>query len=462
MGTVPFTILLVDDNEFVLRPLSRFLRQEGYRVLEARDGREALRRVADHVDLVILDGTMPGLSGLEVLASLRETYSDTDLPVMIATASSSSSQIVEAFELGANDYLTKPLDLPVVLARLRSRLRSKTPRRSRRARAAAAPGSRRIEAGTVLDGTYRLEALIGRGSFTEVYRATHLGRDLTVALKVLRPDGRGADERVRQRLLREGRSICHLQHPNVVTVMDAGVTAGGVPFLATELLEGRTLEAELKLHGRLSPARCAEILLPICDVLAKAHAAEIVHRDIKPQNIFLQQAPRGEIVKVLDFGIAKLMIESAPRPALDGSGAGPGTPAYMAPERFSGQAGNGKSDIYSLDLYSLGITVYKMLVGELPFTPADGNLAEMALMHQTQEPTRLRDLRPELPAEIEAVVLQALAKDPSRRPSARELAVRYCAALGIEVLAAPDPVAARSKPAASDRPAVPRDEARGG
>ena len=432
MTIAPFTILLVDDNEFVLRPLSRYLAEAGFEVLEARDGDEALRKVHEPVDLVILDVMMPGLSGVEVLEAIRGSFSDDELPVVMATASSGSEQIVQAFELGANDYITKPLDFPVVLARIQSRLRSRTPRQTRLAGESRETPWAALEPGAVLDGKYRLESPIGAGNFAEVYRATHLKLERQVAVKLLRA-GVGDDRELRERFLREGRSTCRIEHPNAVSVLDSSVTASGIPFLVTELLRGRTLESELQHCGRMSPSRCAEILLPICDLLAEAHCLGIVHRDIKPQNIFLHQSRQGEVVKVLDFGIAKLIGDAAVRRRLTLAGAGPGTPAYMAPERFAGeQPCDGAADVYSL-----GVMLYKMLAGRLPFAVSDGNLLRLALLHQFEPPEGLCAVRPELPRDIEAIVLQTLAKAPQARPTARQLAAGYGAALGLNVLASP-------------------------
>ncbi len=428
MDGTPFTILLVDDNEFVLRPLSRYLTEEGYRVLEARTGDEALVQVDECVDLVILDVMMPGLSGTEVLEQLRESYSGEELPVVMATATSGSDQIVEAFELGANDYITKPLDFPVVLARIKTQLRSSAPRRPKPP--SATDTWAEIELGAVLDGKYRLESKIGEGSFAEVYRATQLKLDRPVAVKLLRTSD-SEDPELLERFLREGRSTSRLEHPNAVSMLDASVTAGGIPFLVTELLRGRTLAAELRHVGPMSESRCAEILLPICNVLVEAHSLGIVHRDVKPQNIYLHRSRQGEVVKVLDFGIAKLIDDAVVRRRLTVTGAGPGTPAYMAPERFSrDHACDGAADVYSL-----GVMLYSMLTGRLPFIVEGGNLIKLALKHQTEPPPSIRDLRPSLSPDVEAVVVQALAKEPSERPSAYALAASFGAALGIEVIA---------------------------
>ncbi len=434
MNDESFTILLVDDNEFVLRPLSRYLTLEGFKVIEARDGTEALSKVEEDVDLVILDIMMPGMSGLEVLEKLRESRSEEDLVVVMATASSGSEQIIRAFELGASDYITKPLDFPVVLARLHSRLRSRRPRRAQSVLPASVNPWKDIKAGAILDSSYRLDVHIGRGNFAEVYEATQIKLDRKVAVKLLRAGGED-DAELRERFLREGRSTCRIEHPNAVAVLDAGVTPTGVPYLVTELLTGITLEGLLKKQRPLSPSRCAEILLPVCDVLAEAHSLGIVHRDIKPHNIYLHDSPRGEVVKVLDFGIAKVIGDSAANRRLTLVGAGPGTPAYMAPERFSSTLScDGQTDVYSL-----GVMLFKMLTGQLPFAVSDGNLIKLALMHQYEAPPSLRSLRPELTHDVEALVLQTLAKDPGRRPTVREFAGKFGDALGIELLPAVEP-----------------------
>ncbi len=443
MSDESFTILLVDDNEFVLRPLARFLTLEGFEVIEARDGAEALRKVDAHVDLVILDVMMPGMSGLQVLEKLRASHSEEDLVIVMATASSGSEQIIRAFELGASDYITKPLDFPVVLARLHSRLRTRTPRRLQPELPSDSNPWTGIAVGAMLDGSYRLDEHIGRGNFAEVYQATHVNLDRKVAVKLLRAGGDDEAE-LRERFLREGRSTCRIEHPNAVSVLDASVTPDGVPYLVTELLTGTTLEAMLKEHKVLSPSRCAEVLLPICDVLAEAHALGIVHRDIKPQNIFLHESPRGEVVKVLDFGIAKLIGDSVASSRLTQGGAGPGTPAYMAPERFSSK----KSCDGRTDVYSLGVMVFKMVTGELPFAVSDGNLIKLALMHQYEAPPSMQTLRPELTKEVQTVVLQALEKDPARRPTAREFAAKFSEAIGLELMpTAPSAPSPQAQPA---------------
>ncbi len=409
------SILVVDDNPVTRVLCSRVLAREGYRVLLAEDGIEALRVVKEEpVDLVLLDVMMPGLSGFDVLETLRKLYSAQTLRVMMVTAKDQSESVVRAFELGADDYITKPLDVPVMVARVQAHLRSRsvTPQ--------PAQTVMDLAPGTELEGKYRLESVIGHGSFGTVYRATHLGLQRAVALKIF-TSGLKANHGA-ARFQREAMSTCRIDHPNAVQVLDLSVTEKDVPFLVMELLEGRTLAQELQRVGELSLARCGELLRPICQVLSQAHSLGIVHRDVKPQNIFIHQARQGEVVKVLDFGIAKLIDDSAMEDKITVDGI-VGTPMYMAPERFSGGACNDRADVYSV-----GVMLYEMLTGRRPFE-SKGDLFKLILLHMNEVPKSLCELRPEIPKAIEAVVVEALAKQSAERPSAAALASRFDRAL---------------------------------
>ncbi len=409
-----FSVLVVDDNPVTRILCSRVLDSEGYRVLLAEDGIEALRLIKEEpVDLVLLDVMMPGLSGFDALEALRKLYPPSRLRVVMVTAKDQSEDIIRAFKLGADDYITKPLDVPVMMARIRAHLRSKE--------VAPEPPESVMELGpdSVLEEKYRLESLIGRGSFGAVYRATHLILKRPVALKVFNQrvqSGNGVE-----RFRREAVSACRIDHANAVKVLDLSVTATGFSFMVMELLEGRSLAEELKREGRLAPARCAQLLKPICEVLSEAHGLGIVHRDIKPQNIFLHQGHRGEVVKVLDFGIAKLVDKAAFEDRLTVDGL-VGTPAYMAPERFHSECDE------RADVYSLGVMLYEMLTEQRPFD-SDGNMFKVILRQMEELPVPPRELRPELPLAIEQVVLQALSKERAERPSAMALAGRFAAAL---------------------------------
>ena len=289
--------------------------------------------------------------------------------------------------------------------------------------------------GTVLDEKYKLEERIGSGSFGTVYRGTHLLLQQRVAVKVFRPyvssDGVDALERFRQ----EGITACLLRHPNAVTVLDFGIAAESIAYLVMEFLEGHTLAEEMRRLGPMPPARCAEILVPVCEVLAAAHAQGLVHRDIKPSNIFLHSDRSGEVVKVIDFGIAKLVGDSPDARVRPGTATGllVGTPVYIAPERFEGAAYDG-----AVDVFAVGVTLYEMLSGRLPFD-ADGNEWVRAMVRMLEPPVSLRKLVASIPAALDDAVRRALARTPRDRPSASELGQLLAALLPPEGATLPRP-----------------------
>ncbi len=280
--------------------------------------------------------------------------------------------------------------------------------------------------GTILDRKYRLEEKIGTGGFGAVYRATQLNLGRSVAVKVFRPVPGNESLENLERFRLEGVSACRVNHPNAVLILDSGVSPEGIAYLVMELLQGHSLTKELRNKFRLSLRRCAEIIIPVCNVLAEAHRAGIIHRDIKPDNIFLHQSEEGEVVKVVDFGIAKFIGEQDAMQAntLTEAGTVIGTPTYMAPERLGCNPYDWKSDVYSV-----GVMLFEMLAGQLPFVPDKEGLLNLALKHMTQAPPSLCRLNPEIPVDVEAVVEQALLKNPQSRPTAKELAHNFAAAV---------------------------------
>ncbi|MGE5126726.1 MAG: protein kinase domain-containing protein [Betaproteobacteria bacterium] len=417
------TILVVDDLPANRDLLARRLERCGFRVLQAGSGMEALDMLeGTSVDCVLLDIAMPGLTGLDVLRALRAERSSALLPVIMVTAKTDSEDVVEALALGANDYVTKPVDFPVALARIKAHLRTRDAAQVEAAAAFEPQTPGHALPGAVLGGRYRIESLIGGGSFGTVFRARHLELGHDVALKVLGTSA-GTDPEALARFRREGASACRVQHPNVVAVLDFGVNAAGVAYLVMELLEGCSLERELERAGHLSPQRSAQILVPVCAALAAAHAAGVVHRDVKPSNVFLHRAPHGEVPKILDFGIAKIAGDTALGRSITLDGSLLGTPAYMAPERFRRGPYGPKSDVYSV-----GAMLYEMLSGRLPFMPASADPLALVAMQAEDDPPPLPRLPGITPA-LEALVRAALAKAPEERPSADQIARRLAAAV---------------------------------
>jgi hypothetical protein len=275
--------------------------------------------------------------------------------------------------------------------------------------------------GTVLDDKYRVAEKIGSGAFGTVYRGEHISLHHPVAIKVFRPTvgSSGVDGLERFRL--EGISACRINHPNAVTVLDFAVAAGSLAYLVMELLQGQSLAEEIKASGPLEPRRALQVAAAVCDVLAEAHASGIVHRDVKPSNIFLHQVKGDELVKVIDFGIAKVSYDIVPiDEAATATVAGMlvGTPAYMSPERLNGDAYDGRADVYAV-----GVVLYEMLTGRVPFKMGkDVNYWRLAMMITTQAAVPPSMVNAAVPPWLDALVIGALEKDPAHRSSASELA----------------------------------------
>jgi len=264
-----------------------------------------------------------------------------------------------------------------------------------------APGAA-APVGRALDGRYRLEGEIGSGGLGAVYRATHEKLEKPVAIKLLH-DHCGGDPVARGRFEREAKALASLSHPNIVSVLDFGVE-GDVPYLVMELLEGETL-AECLQRGPLSEPLASELALALLEALAYVHEAGMVHRDVKPGNVFLQDkreaAPR---LKLLDFGLAKSLEPDAPDALLTRSGSVLGTPAYMSPEQASGEAADMRSDVYAA-----GVMILEMLTGRTPYV---GDAIEQLRGHLLAAIPSLHELHPTRRAtpELDAFIARALAK----------------------------------------------------
>ncbi len=264
-----------------------------------------------------------------------------------------------------------------------------------------------------LDNKYHLEERLGEGGMGTVYRARHLLMDRPVAIKVLHPQF-VENEAARTRFQLEARAAVLLHHANAVSVTDFGQTADGLVYIVMELLNGRTLREILAKEAPLETARATSIMLQTSDAVAAAHTAGIIHRDLKPSNILVtQSAAAPAIVKVLDFGIAKLaadILDDEDASAVTLPGTPIGTPRYMAPEQYEGH------DLTpAADVYSLGVILYEMLTGMAPFTGVSP--VEIAIKHANNPPLRPREIVAAIPEDVERVVLHALEKPPEARPA---------------------------------------------
>jgi serine/threonine-protein kinase len=273
--------------------------------------------------------------------------------------------------------------------------------------------------GTVLDGRYRILKKLGEGGMGEVYLVEHRALGRQEALKILQASLADQREFV-SRFRREARATNRVQHPNIIGVYDFGQLPDGRFYLTMEYAEGERLDALLRRVGPLPVSRALGILIQLADAVGHAHGAGVVHRDLKPENMILvEHRGRADVLKVLDFGIAKIVApDHAESMMLTRKGQMFGTPLYMAPEQAAGVGTDPRSD-----LYAVGCVAFELLVGEPPFR---GRLVELILAHKTKIPEPPSKRRPEgaIPPALDAVVLRCLEKEPNRRfQTAAELCV---------------------------------------
>jgi serine/threonine protein kinase len=285
-------------------------------------------------------------------------------------------------------------------------------------------------------GNYRLLEKLGSGGMGVVWRAEHVAIGRKAAIKMIRPDLSG-DAELTKRFFNEARSAAQIDHPGMVSILDFGHHTDGSAFIVMELLNGEPLSARLKRAGPLEILEIVGLARQVASTLAVVHAAGTIHRDLKPDNVFLvddRDLPLGVRVKLLDFGIAKLTDGTT----YTQTGAIMGTPAYMAPEQCRGA---GQVD-HRADIYSLGCMMFEMACGRLPFTA--GSLAALigAQLHEAAPPAR--SLRPSIPLELDGLIARMLAKEPDDRP--RSMA---------EVAGALDRLAPTSTPGAVASPTAP-------
>lgn len=258
--------------------------------------------------------------------------------------------------------------------------------------------------GTTLTGKYRIDARLNEGGMGTVYRGTHVLMDKTVAIKVLRPSF-AADEKIVARFSREARAASRISHPNALNVTDFGEDEKGNVFLVMEFLSGKTLKQVLREQGPLALARVVDITRQIGDALNAAHEQGVVHRDLKSDNIMLLDTLAGDHAKVLDFGIAKINeSEGGADPGLTAPNLVIGTPQYMSPEQCTQDV---EIDARS-DIYSLGVILFEMLVGHVPFS---GDSPTIVMMKHLQEPVpSVLEERSDVPPSVARVVSRAMAK----------------------------------------------------
>jgi serine/threonine-protein kinase len=277
-------------------------------------------------------------------------------------------------------------------------------------------------------GNYRIEGVIADGGMGVVYRASHAILPRRAAVKVLHPDMVGKWS-ASERMLQEARVLESIASTAGVQIFDAGLLEDGRPWVAMELVDGVTLAEHLGKKGSLAPDEVAEIMVAIADALAPAHKKNVVHRDVKPDNVMLLGDGRARAIKLIDWGIARIANSTSVR--LTQVDTTPGTPHYMAPEQIRGHAVDSRTDVYAL-----GVLAFELLTGKVPYRGE--NSIEVVIKHLTAEPPSVASVCPGVPAALDALILRMLAKDPARRPTVDEIRAVVAALRDADAANAPE------------------------
>ncbi|MAQ18860.1 MAG: hypothetical protein CMN30_29190 [Sandaracinus sp.] len=436
-------ILVVEDDPDALDLVATFLRANGYEVVTAETGADALEAaVATPPSLVLMDVNLPEMDGFEACKQLKEDPALADVPVLFLTGSDRDEDVLRGFEVGGVDYLRKPVRPPEMQARVKTHLALQNAMNELVARHAALTKAydrlqrskqREVEAfgavgavleGTTLAGRYELGEKLGEGGMGVVLAAKQTDLDREVAVKILRPTPDADRDLLAERFAREGQASVAVTHPNAITIHEMGLTDTGLPYLVMERLHGRTLAQIIDNEGKLELWYALHMGATVADVLAVAHEVGVVHRDVNPSNIFFHRVGEGDMVKVLDFGIAKLLGRAKTKTLTQGDFLG--TPGYIAPETYAdaNRELTGKADVYGL-----GAVLFEAVSGQEPIVTAANPMVTLS-SHLFTPPRRLRELAPEASPELEDLVARMLAKEPDARPTAREACEAMRAMLG--------------------------------
>jgi CheY-like chemotaxis protein len=409
-------ILALDDEPDVLTIVEAALEMAGHRVVCTSDPRQGVVLAIEHrVDVVVLDVTMPELSGLEVLAALRANPQSAGLPVLFLSALGDSKDRIRGLRHGADDYLAKPFEPEELVLRV-----EKLVALSHRAHGGTEPP---LNLSSLLDGEapakdvylgrYQVFEVIGKGAMGLVLRGWDPRLKRPVALKTIRRDRFLEVDLTNplHELVTEATTLARFSHPNIVTIFDAGFSQDN-GFIVMEYVDGVSLQHRLNLKFRLALKTTVELGIAIARALQAAHSANLVHRDVKPGNILLGN---DGSIKVSDFGVADLartLTSSKTHRVF-------GTPGFVPPEslRCLGYGAAG-------DIFGLGAIIYRCLMG----FPAFGgkNVRQVLLNTLQEEALSPREVDPAIPVGLSTLLLQLLRKKPEDRPSAAETEEAFC------------------------------------
>lgn len=411
-------VLAADDDPSIRSVLERCLKGWGYDAISTPDGVDAwhILKRDDAPRIVVLDWDMPGLSGLEVCRLLRSTPHGEEVYVLMLTGRQGKSDLIEALEAGADDFLSKPFHARELQLRLAKGVSFQASRVAMYGTSRQAPPS-----GTTLGGKYRLEREIAQGGMANVWLGVHLSLGINVAIKFMKagldttPDYMSFE--------REARAAAQLRTEYIVRVYDHGIAYDGTPYLVMEYLAGESLADRIDRVGPLSPHEVVTIVEHTARALTEAHGRGIIHRDIKPENILLVDDPDrpSGVAKLVDFGLAR---SHANAQQTDG-GLISGTPTYMAPEHLRAEAVPNPA----LDMWGLAATAFTALTGRVPF---DGDsLTDIMRSVCMESPPVPSAVEPSLGPSIDAWFARACARDPRDRfETPHELASAFAKSVG--------------------------------
>ena len=402
-------VLIIEDDKIWLETLTASLEAENFKVISATDGLEGLNLASqEKVDLILIDFILPSLNGLEICQRLRTRGISTPI-IMLTGEKKEEIDKILGLELGADDYLVKPFGMKELIARINAVLRRSRPhipeaeRPSPRTDTLQLP-LKELTRGTTFAGRFEVIEELGEGGMGKVYKVIDIKIEETVALKLLRPEV-AADKKIIERFRNELKFARKISQRNVCRMYDLNEEKGA-HYITMEYVPGEDLKSMIKMTGHLSVGKAVVIARQVCEGLAEAHRLGVVHRDIKPQNIMID---REGSARIMDFGIAR------PLKAVGITEAGTiiGTPEYMSPEQVEGKEIDPRSDIYSL-----GVTLYEMVTGRLPFKGESPLIT--ALKHKTEKPPDPKGLNPQIPEDFNRIVLKCLEKDKEKRYQSAE------------------------------------------
>lgn len=400
-----YNVLLVDDDQSLITVLQDFLISQGFKV-DAHASAESARKslYSRHFDLLIIDWDLPGgASGIDLCREYREQGGLA--PIILVTGHTDLDDQEYGLDCGADDYITKPFQLRDLHARMRTCLRRSNNYTAKAIEKAFNENS--ITSGLLINDRYRLEERIGAGGMALVWRAFDVTMERTVVVKIMH-DALKTDQEHIKRFDQECRLMARIRHPNVVTIFDSGTLDGVIPYMVMEFVKGESLRHLIDERGAAPVKTAAAIMTQVCAGLQDAHDVGVVHRDLKPDNIVIQdRTHKIDTVKLVDFGIARL-IDSKER--MTKTGTVIGTMEYISPEQLRDEAIDGRADIYAL-----GIVLFEILTADLPLKArtVEGLVAQHLIGVPKAPSEKRNDI--EKDSLIDRIVLKCLQKQPEHR-----------------------------------------------